>query len=105
MTRARRVSVAATATVLVFALLATAVLSRPVVVPAFAAVRSGWTPATALLLDRYGALLDEERIDFSVRRTAWVPLSAISPALLDAIVAGEDHRFWLHHGATWRACG
>ena len=103
MTRARRVSVAATATVLVFALLATAVLSRPVVVPAFAAVRSGWTPATALLLDRYGALLDEERIDFSVRRTAWVPLSAISPALLDAIVAGEDHRFWLHHGVDWRA--
>ncbi|MEJ2109848.1 MAG: transglycosylase domain-containing protein, partial [Acidobacteriota bacterium] len=27
-----------------------------------------------------------------------VPLSRVSPQLIEAVVATEDHRFWSHHG-------
>ena len=69
----------------------------------FGAVRAGYVPSDAWLLDRHGALLDRERIDFGVRRLDWVPLADVSPALLDAIVAGEDQRFHQHGGVDWRA--
>src|SRR5688572_28064303 len=69
----------------------------------FDAVRTGYVPSDAWLLDRHGALLDRERIDFGVRRLDWVPLTAVSPALVDAIVAGEDRRFHQHGGVDWRA--
>jgi len=71
----------------------------------FDAVRSAFVPSDAYLLDRHGVLLDRERIDFGVRRLDWVPLDAVSPALLDAIVAGEDRRFYRHGGVDWRAAG
>jgi len=71
----------------------------------FDAVRAGFVPSDAWLLDRNGALLDRERIDFGVRRLEWVPLDAVSPALVDAIVAGEDKRFHQHGGVDWRAVG
>ncbi len=35
-----------------------------------------------------------------VERT-WVPISRISPALVRAVVAGEDARFCSHHGIDW----
>ena len=33
----------------------------------------------------------------------WVPLRAVSPALLRAVVAAEDGRFFAHHGVDWAA--
>ena len=75
----------------------------PMDVPEFASVQAHWTPSDAYLLDRNGVLLDQERINFKVRRLPWTTLNAISPALLDAIVDGEDHRFFTHHGIDWRA--
>lgn len=74
----------------------------PTDVPDFSAVRSRFTPSEAYLLDRNGKLIDTERVDFGVRRFEWTTLDAISPALLDEIVGGEDRRFWQHGGVDWR---
>jgi penicillin-binding protein 1C len=66
--------------------------------PTFAEVRARWHPSEAELLDRSGDPVHELRIDSHGRRFAWTPLDEISPALTEAIVASEDHRFWSHHG-------
>ena len=70
-------------------------------VPEFADVKARWKPSEAYLLDRHGELLDAVRVDFGVRRFEWVTLDAISPALVEAVVDGEDHRFWRHSGVDW----
>ena len=66
--------------------------------PTFADVRAQWRPSEAQLLDRNGDPVHELRIDRHGRRFAWTSLDEISPALTEAIVASEDHRFWSHHG-------
>ncbi len=71
--------------------------------PDFATVRSRWQSSEAYLLDRHGVVIDSVRIDYGVRRFQWVPLDSISTALVDAVVDGEDHRFWTHGGVDWRA--
>lgn len=75
----------------------------PARVPTFAAVRAGYTPSDAWLLDRHGAVIASRRVRYDVRRLAWVPLADVSPALVIAIVAGEDRHFWRHHGVEWRS--
>ncbi len=35
-------------------------------------------------------------MDYGVRRFDWIALDAMSAALIDAVVAGEDRRFWTH---------
>jgi len=72
-------------------------------VPSFAAVRDRWRPSDGYLLDRNGVELDSARIDYGVRRFEWVPLDRLSSAFVDAIVRGEDRRFWSHRGVDWRA--
>jgi len=74
----------------------------PATVPEFASVRDDWRPSDAWLLDRHGIVLERRRLDFDVRRLEWVALEAVSPALVTAIVAGEDRRFWQHGGVDWR---
>ena len=32
----------------------------------------------------------------------WVPLAEVSPHVVDALIATEDHRFYEHHGIDWR---
>ena len=66
--------------------------------PTFAEVRARWRPSEAQLLDRNGDPIDELRIDPHGRRFAWTPLDEISPALAQAILTAEDHRFWSHRG-------
>jgi penicillin-binding protein 1C len=66
--------------------------------PTFAEVRARWHPSEAQLFDRNGDPVHELRIDRRGRRFGWTPLDEISPALTDAIVTSEDHRFWSHHG-------
>jgi penicillin-binding protein 1C len=98
-TRRMRISLGACA-VLVAALLA---IAWPAQAPDFAAVRSSFTPSDAFMLDRNGAVLDTTRVDFEVRRFEWQPLASISPALVAAVVRGEDARFWKHGGIDWRS--
>jgi len=78
-------------------------LHAPVPVPAFAAVRAAFKPSEAWLLDRNGEPLDVQRLGFDYRRLEWVPLAQVSPAFVDALVAGEDRRFREHAGVDWRA--
>jgi penicillin-binding protein 1C len=66
--------------------------------PTFSEVRAQWHPSEAQLLDRNGDPVHEMRIDRHGRRFAWTSLDEISPALTEAIVTSEDHRFWSHHG-------
>ena len=71
--------------------------------PTFAAVRDRWHPSDAYLLDRHGVVIDVVRVDFGVRRYDWIALGALSSAFVDAIVRGEDRRFYVHDGVDWRA--
>jgi penicillin-binding protein 1C len=80
---------------------ALAFLAWPTRAPDFTAVRDGFTPSDAFLLDRDGTVLDTVRIDFKVRRLSWQPLESVSPALVAAVVQGEDARFWKHRGIDW----
>jgi len=88
-----------------FALAVAGWIWLPADVPDFDTVRAGFTPSDGFLLDRNGEVLERERLDFGVRRGEWVALDAVSPALRDAIVAGEDQRFWQHAGVDWRGVG
>ena len=72
-------------------------------VPTFEQVRAAHRPSDLTLLDRHGAPLQTLRLDHGVRRLAWVPLSGLSPALLQAVVLSEDRRFWEHAGVDWAA--
>jgi len=46
-------------------------------VPSFAQAKAAYRPSEALWLDRHGLPLQSARVDRSVRRLAWTPLSAI----------------------------
>lgn len=74
-------------------------------VPAFSEVRSRWRPSDAQLLDRNGEPIHELRIDRHGRRLAWTVYNEISPALVSAVVASEDRRFWSHRGVDFGALG
>jgi penicillin-binding protein 1C len=82
-------------------LAAAVVLSWPARIPSFASVHAAYVPSDAWLLDRHGTVIDTRRVRFDVRRLQWVPLADVSPVLVAAIVAGEDRRFWQHHGIDW----
>jgi len=69
----------------------------------FASAKAKWRPSEAWLLDRNGTVIDQLRVDHSVRRFEWTPLESISPALVSAVLNGEDRRFWEHHGIDWKA--
>ena len=77
--------------------------TRPPPPPAFTAVRSDFRPSEAFLLDRHGEVLHSRRVDFGQRRLAWTPLADVSPALIKALIAAEDRRFFQHQGVDWRA--
>jgi len=71
--------------------------------PSFAQVRDDWRLSEAFLLDRHGRVIHELRVDPSGRRLQWVALDDISPALVRAVVRGEDRRFREHGGVDWLA--
>jgi penicillin-binding protein 1C len=75
----------------------------PPEVPGFERVRAKWVPSDADLLDRNGEVIDRQRVDFQVRREEWIALESVSPALISAIVDGEDRHFWQHAGVDWMA--
>ncbi len=90
--------------VLALVLMVLGALSLPTP-PTFTAVRAGWRPSDAVLLDRHGRTLDERRVDPAHRRMAWAPLEDVSPALVTAVLASEDRRFRVHAGVDARALG
>ncbi len=71
--------------------------------PSFDEVRAAHRPSDVLLLDRHGAPLQTLRLDHQARRGPWVALDDIAPSLRDALLLGEDRRFWAHSGVDWRA--
>jgi len=71
--------------------------------PRFADVRAMHRPSDVQVLDRHGVVVHEVRVDRARRRLAWVPLSAVSPAVPAALIAAEDRRFRDHGGVDWRA--
>jgi penicillin-binding protein 1C len=77
--------------------------TMPPSVPDFVVVRQQWAPSEAWLYDRNGHLLDEARVDFSVRRLGWTRREDVSPALKSALIATEDRRFAWHAGVDWLA--
>ena len=58
--------------------------------------------ASVQLTDRDGALL-REVLSREDGRSVWVPLSRISPHLVQATLAGEDQRFYQHGGVDLQA--
>ncbi len=65
-------------------------------------------PAALVLLFRFvpppfTPLMVERRLDSGPITKRWVPLTAISPNLVRAVIASEDSRFCSHHGFDWDA--
>jgi len=71
--------------------------------PSFEQVREERKLSEAFLLDRYGRVIHELRVDASGRRLPWVALQDVSPALVRAVLQGEDRRFREHGGVDWLA--
>ncbi|MFM5932387.1 MAG: transglycosylase domain-containing protein, partial [Novosphingobium sp.] len=75
----------------------------PPSVPDFDDLKSEWKASDAWLYDRNGQLLDEVRVDFAMRRLAWMPLDAMGQPLRDAVIHAEDRRFYDHGGVDMLA--
>ncbi len=71
--------------------------------PTFDSIRTAHSPSDRYLLDRNGEPLQRIRVDNKVRRSDWVKLDDVSPAMIDAVLASEDKRFFDHGGVDWRA--
>ncbi|MBA4392249.1 MAG: penicillin-binding protein 1C [Desulfobacca sp.] len=71
--------------------------------PLFTQVRDTYKKSEALLLDRYGQVIQEMRFDKKSRRLEWAELKGISPAFIQAVLQVEDRRFYQHRGVDWSA--
>ncbi len=71
--------------------------------PSFQAVKAAHRVSDFTLLDRRGEPLQTLRLDPQRRALDWLPLSQLSPALLQAVLLGEDRRFYEHSGVDWSA--
>lgn len=74
-------------------------------VPSFTQAQAETQSSEAILLDRHGEVLQRLRLDKQRRMLAWVPLTDMSPALQQAMLAAEDKRFYSHHGVDLVAAG
>ncbi|MGZ3730407.1 MAG: penicillin-binding protein 1C [Bdellovibrionota bacterium] len=77
--------------------------ARAANLPSFAQVRERFQSSEGRLLDREGRLLQEQRLTWNGRVLEWTPLSRVSPALINAVISVEDHRFREHAGVDFRA--
>ncbi len=71
--------------------------------PGFAEIRSAYVESDAYLLARDGRPLHSKRIDMTQRRLPWTRIEDVSPALLRALLASEDRKFYAHAGVDWSA--
>jgi len=82
------------------AVLGTGVCAAPV---PFENLRTGFVASERQIVDRNDVVLQRIRVDDKVRRGSWVSLDEVSPALIDAVLASEDKRFFEHGGVDVRA--
>ncbi|NRR29314.1 penicillin-binding protein 1C [Oxalobacteraceae bacterium] len=75
-----------------------AVLVLTARVPTYEQVRNARRSSESVLLDRNNVPIERLRLDMRQRMLEWIPLEAISPVLLRAVVVSEDQRFWRHPG-------
>ncbi|HEY8904456.1 MAG TPA: biosynthetic peptidoglycan transglycosylase, partial [Rhodoferax sp.] len=66
--------------------------------PAISDIRKAKQEQPAQVLSADGKLLAE----FKWANRDWVPLDAIAPSVVNALIATEDHRFYEHFGVDWR---
>ncbi|SDL98222.1 penicillin-binding protein 1A [Oryzisolibacter propanilivorax] len=66
--------------------------------PSIRDIRKAKGEQPAQLVSTDGRLLAE----YKWVNREWVPLAAIAPAVVDALIATEDHRFYQHWGMDWR---
>ncbi|WP_049097939.1 transglycosylase domain-containing protein, partial [Burkholderia cepacia] len=66
--------------------------------PSIGDIRKARIDRPARVLSADGQVIAEFR---PVNRE-WVPLKQISPHMVNALIATEDHRFYAHHGIDWR---
>lgn len=59
----------------------------------FDAVRGEYRSSYSVILDRHGELCRNLRVDHESRRLDWTSLEDVSPAVLRAVVEGEDRGF------------
>ena len=64
----------------------------------FDELRAETEGSESTLLARDGEPLQRLRVDMTRRQLEWTSLDSISPSLVRAVVAAEDHRFWWHFG-------
>ncbi len=69
--------------------------------PAISDIRKATSETPAQIVSADGQTLTE----FKRTNREWVTLDQISPAVIDALIATEDHRFYQHHGLDWRRLG
>jgi penicillin-binding protein 1A len=66
--------------------------------PGIGDIRKAKVEQPAQVMSADGKLLAE----FKPTNREWVKLADISPHVVDALIATEDHRFYQHHGLDWR---
>jgi len=66
--------------------------------PAISDLRKAKSEVPARVMSADGVVLAE----FRRLNREWVPLKKISPQVVDALIATEDHRFYQHHGIDLR---
>lgn len=71
--------------------------------PRFDALRLDYRASDIRVLDSQGRLLQRMRADFEGRRGDWLGLDDVSPALIGAVIASEDRRFYAHNGVDLQA--
>ena len=69
--------------------------------PSIKDLRNAKTEVPAKVLFADGKLLTE----FKRSNRVWVKLDHVSPHVVDALIATEDHRFYQHSGMDWRRTG
>jgi penicillin-binding protein 1C len=77
--------------------------SSALAIPSFKEVQQAYLSSDAVLLDRNGVVIHQQRINPRERKLAWVKLEDVSPALRMALIASEDKRFYQHGGVDWNA--
>jgi penicillin-binding protein 1A len=77
------------------------VLALVPLTPGIGDIRKARVDRPARVLSADGKLLAE----FKPSNREWVKLSEVSPHVVDALIATEDHRFYEHHGIDWRRTG
>ena len=62
--------------------------------PSIANLQKAKAEAPAVLMSADGVVL----ATYQRLNRQWVPLAKVSPTVVQALIATEDHRFWQHHG-------